>query len=235
MTPTEALERVKRYPCDIIPAIRALGDAADPDDPALRELCARVAACAPSQQAFEDLMGDRAALMADFYPTPQEPSPTTDDTISEFLSKFGPGDPHESAALEKLIFNPMPDYAARLAAEQLSSPPPSDAADASEQDRMINAFIRAAAEPQTTPPPPAEQDISAVTPHLPETPDAPSSATAEGGTLTESFVRVLIQNRNYTKALEIISEINLNNPEKSVYFADQIRFLKKLIINEKKQ
>ncbi len=55
---------------------------------------------------------------------------------------------------------------------------------------------------------------------------------SESTALTESFARILIKNRNYKKALEIISELNLKNSEKSIYFADQIRFLKKLIAIE---
>ena len=43
------------------------------------------------------------------------------------------------------------------------------------------------------------------------------------------------KNHNYQPALEIIMQLNLNNPEKSIYFADQIRFLRKLILNEAKQ
>ncbi|MDE5878384.1 MAG: hypothetical protein K2H47_12920 [Muribaculaceae bacterium] len=44
----------------------------------------------------------------------------------------------------------------------------------------------------------------------------------------------LVKERQYDEALQIITEINLNNPEKSIYFADQIRFLKKLILNASK-
>ncbi len=44
----------------------------------------------------------------------------------------------------------------------------------------------------------------------------------------------LVKERQYEEALQIITEINLNNPEKSIYFADQIRFLKKLILNASK-
>ena len=51
----------------------------------------------------------------------------------------------------------------------------------------------------------------------------------EKPSLTESFAKILIKNGNYSRALEIITEISLNNPEKSIYFADQIRFLKKVI------
>ena len=50
----------------------------------------------------------------------------------------------------------------------------------------------------------------------------------------EIFRRIgeLIKNQKYREALEIIELENLNNREKNVYFADQIRFLKKLIIIE---
>ena len=43
----------------------------------------------------------------------------------------------------------------------------------------------------------------------------------------------LIKNQRYAEALKIIERLNLNNTEKNVYFADQIRFLKKLIAIEK--
>lgn len=42
----------------------------------------------------------------------------------------------------------------------------------------------------------------------------------------------LIKNRRYSEALAIIELQNLNNPEKNIYFADQIRFIKKLIAIE---
>lgn len=45
--------------------------------------------------------------------------------------------------------------------------------------------------------------------------------------------RQLIKNQEYEKALEIIERRNLKNREKNIYFADQIRFLKKLIAIEK--
>ena len=240
MTPSEALSLLHNCPCDITPAIEALRDTADLDDPAVGELCARVAAALPSMQAFEDMFGDRAAVMANFYPAKEEAAPSTDDTIDTFLSTFGNPDPRETEMLSKLIFSPVPDYAATLAAEEREAALPPAGEEESEQDRLINSFIRAggAAQPAT---PPAtadaadakeeEYDILTTRPS-----PAPAKATAgEATTITESFVRILIKNRNYAKALEIISEINLKNPEKSIYFADQIRFFKKLIINANKK
>ena len=50
---------------------------------------------------------------------------------------------------------------------------------------------------------------------------------------TETLARIYIKQGRYSKALEIIKRLNLNYPKKSAYFADQIRFLQKLIINNK--
>ena len=56
--------------------------------------------------------------------------------------------------------------------------------------------------------------------------------TSDDSTFSESLAKIYIKQGKYSKALEIIKNISLKFPEKSVYFADQIRFLKKLIINE---
>jgi hypothetical protein len=50
---------------------------------------------------------------------------------------------------------------------------------------------------------------------------------------TETLARVYFGQRRYDKALEIFRALNLKYPEKNVYFADQIRYLEK-IINIKK-
>lgn len=48
----------------------------------------------------------------------------------------------------------------------------------------------------------------------------------------EREVKNLVKNKKYREALEILEELNLINPKKSVYFADQIRFLRKIIENQ---
>jgi hypothetical protein len=48
----------------------------------------------------------------------------------------------------------------------------------------------------------------------------------------ETEVKILVKNKKYREALEILEELNLINPKKSVYFADQIRFLRKIIENQ---
>ena len=50
---------------------------------------------------------------------------------------------------------------------------------------------------------------------------------------TESLAKIYIKQRRYDRALEIINKLSLIYPEKNIYFADQIRFLKKLTDNIK--
>lgn len=52
--------------------------------------------------------------------------------------------------------------------------------------------------------------------------------------ISEIKAKKLITERKYAEAIEILRTLNLNNPKKSVYFADQIRFLEKVILNSKK-
>ena len=56
-----------------------------------------------------------------------------------------------------------------------------------------------------------------------------------GEFFTETLARIYIKQGRYSKALEIISRLSLENPKKNAYFADQIRFLEKLVINNNKK
>ncbi len=51
---------------------------------------------------------------------------------------------------------------------------------------------------------------------------------------TETLARIYIKQGRYQKALEIIQRLSNNYPKKNIYFADQIRFLEKLVINSNK-
>lgn len=48
---------------------------------------------------------------------------------------------------------------------------------------------------------------------------------------SESLARIYIKQKQYSKAIRIFEKLNLKYPEKSTYFADQIRFLNKVINN----
>ena len=66
-----------------------------------------------------------------------------------------------------------------------------------------------------------------------ETPEIVEEAVEEEY-FTETLARIYIKQGRYSKALEIIQRLSLQIPKKNAYFADQIRFLEKLIINNNK-
>jgi hypothetical protein len=63
--------------------------------------------------------------------------------------------------------------------------------------------------------------------------DTFEKASLDDSYFTETLAHVYISQQRYDKALEIIRVLSLKYPEKNVYFADQIRYLEK-IINIKK-
>ena len=65
--------------------------------------------------------------------------------------------------------------------------------------------------------------------------DKVEKANVEEGNefLTETLAKIYIKQKKYEQALTIIKRLSLTFPKKSGYFADQIRFLEYLIINEK--
>lgn len=62
----------------------------------------------------------------------------------------------------------------------------------------------------------------------------PEPASSDG-IYSETLAGIFVKQHRYDRALEIIKSLYLNFPNKSVYFADQIRYLEKLVrINQKK-
>lgn len=57
--------------------------------------------------------------------------------------------------------------------------------------------------------------------------------TENCGIFTETLARIYIKQGKYERALQIIEKLNKQHPHKNSYFIDQMRFLEKLIINNK--
>ena len=71
--------------------------------------------------------------------------------------------------------------------------------------------------------------------YKPQLEEEPSENENDGNEsyFTETLAKIYIKQGRYEKALEIIQRLNLNYPKKNAYFADQMRFLEKLILNSK--
>lgn len=70
-----------------------------------------------------------------------------------------------------------------------------------------------------------------------ETEQTQEQETQNDGVYTEMMAQIYVRQGRYSQALEIIKRLNLENPKKNAYFADQIRFLEKLVVisNRKKK
>ena len=192
-------------------------------------LMAQIALNAADKDTLVKLIDPDAAEWANFYPEEEKaPRVDTNTAIDKFIDTYGNPDPREEEILTRLIFNPTPDYAQILAEEEERSVPDQDTAQGDSQDAKINAFIIKSREQQKhfpsvvdepQPEPPIVSDGSTVT----------SPEANDDSLLSESLAKIYIKQRRYSKAYEIIHNLSLNFPEKSIYFADQLRFLQKLI------
>ena len=175
------------------------------------------------------LLDSDGAADVEFYPSERAEKPSTDNAIDTFLNTYGSTTPEEEEMLNRLIFNPTPDYAQMLACEEESNLPVAGEAPAGSDDDLLNSFIikqkqhaGAIAESDSVPIDSADRRS-----------DAPVQPATDNSLLSESLAKIFIKQGHYQRAFEIISQLNLNYPEKSVYFADQLRFLRKLINYQK--
>lgn len=233
-TAAEVKELGEEMPWWLLPAAMRLRNGRDLSADERSALASRLAVGAPDPEQMAMAADTDLALdLSGFYPVERPSTPDTTGTIEKFLTTYGSSSPEEDALLERLIFNPTPDYAQMLAKEEEQSLPAPDEAPEGSADALINSFIikskaagdrfPAAAAPESAPEPPE-----------PETP-VRKPAVDPDSTLSESLARAYIKKGKYSKAYEIISDLNLNFPEKSIYFADQLRFLGKLMAIEERK
>lgn len=187
---------------------------------------ARVAVLTADKQALASLAAAPGEDPAAFYPPQPVAEPvSTDSAIDTFLDTYGRTSPEEDALLERLIFNPVPEYADLLEDSEAQSAP------STAQDAMIDAFLRREEEAQTPFEMPAPEEPGGAEPApQPEAATAPeSAATPADSSLSESLARIFIGRGSYGRALEIISDLAARFPEKNPFYADQIRYLQKLV------
>jgi hypothetical protein len=218
-------EAMQRYPYFTLPLLLHVKHTSD------NEALQRLAIMSPDRRDLAIMAGSAPAAFAHFYPDAQPgETPSVDSIIDKFLDTYAAGsNQKEIDALSNAIFNPTPDYADILAAQD------DGAALNDKEDQLINSFIAHSRE--------QEQEVMSQQPvvaqHLQQEKveqaahdNVDNSTQNDDSMLSESLAKMYISRHKYSKALEIIESINLNFPEKSIYFADQIRFLRKLVLIE---
>lgn len=234
--------------------LRQDGAVTDPEE--RRRFAARLALNSSDPDTFFRLVDRDHATWATFYPPEDDGrSVSTDDAITTFLDTYGHSDPAQDALLERLIFNPVPDdYMSLLEKEGTPAPADEPLEHPDAQDVMIDSFLHRAETHHETPAPAAPVPVQAPEPSVappradavtpaeepvemppPYRPRRRQPAEPDNTSLSESLAKIYIKQRRYDKAYEIIHSLSLKNPKKSVYFADQLRFLRKLIINQQHQ
>ena len=224
----EALAEAPYFVNAALLLLRHGGAAIDAEEKAALQRRLALAASDRRTLSYADL-GD---AFADFYPPAESTSaPATDDVIDTFLRTYGNVTPEEEKQLERMIFNPTPDYAELLARQEQSElPDEADDEEPGSQDALINAFIRSQ-HPATHQPLEESEALAADDEKQPAAMPEPS----DDSLLSESLAKIFIKKHRYERAYEIISGLSLKFPKKSAYFADQLRFLQKLIINQRQQ
>ena len=234
LTPETVDALYRRWPYFTVPALMELkGYCGSVSDDRRRELMARVALNSSDPAAMAELTDTDSELWRDFYPSETGKKISTEETISTFLDTYGHSSPEEDRLLERLIFNPVPDYSTMLAREEEESQPDESEAAGDSPDALINSFILRSRQEGHFPSEKIGPE-SIVRPQpitLPEETPVEPREPVNDSSLSESLAKIYIKQRRYDKAYEIISSLSLNNPKKSVYFADQLRFLRKLMLN----
>lgn len=205
-SPSQAEEALAAYPYFVWPAAVALKGGADitPERKAVFER--RIACCVGNEEARMRILGEDASRFEQFYPDMMPAAPNTSDAIKEFMAVYGPK-------------TPFPDDSDADFDEEASSSV--SQAEKDETASVINSFL-AKMPSASAVPAVVSHEVVAPTEHSEKKPVSPE----------EMSLSELVGNGLYADAIEIIERRSLNNPEKSIYFASQIRFLRKLMINE---
>jgi len=212
-------DMLSRYPYFTLGAAMML-EADGLDDKIRQRLKAAVALNAPDPESLMKLIDPDGKRFASFYPIEPEPeTPSTEKAIDTFLDQYGAMDAKEQSLIERLIFNPTPDYSQVLASQAGDERP--EAMD--EQDAMLDAFLDKQEKSYSI----CQEETVVIRPHTP----TPSAVMTDAeAPLSESLAKIYIKRGQYDKAYEIIQQLSLNFPKKSIYFADQLRFLRKAMI-----
>ncbi len=229
----ELRELVARYPYFQAARVLLLQNLFILHDASFGEELRRAAVFLPDRKVLFDMVeGDNyeikvaAPAHGDELPAADRADRTT-SLIDQFLKTGMLAEEGTAPRRKPTVADATTDYMAylmQLDDAELPDAPPADGERARRSTSLIDGFIEAR----------PERIVLNDTPqYVPEVPDAETEASAEEDYFTETLAKIYIRQGRYEKAIEIIRKLHLNYPKKNRYFADQIRFLQKLIINKK--
>ena len=191
----------------------------------------RLAIDVADRKVLYTLLKGKSSLQTDSLEERKTPAASSFDLIDAFLAST-----HSNQAMseknEVLLLEPSvsTDYfqSSRYKKEQEKdvSETDSDAIKMKRQD-LIDSFIAGDAVRKKILPEETSADVEAEAEDI-------SIKSLDDTYFTETLARIYVKQKRYDRALQIIKSLSLKYPEKNIYFADQIRFLEKLIINTKK-
>lgn len=151
--------------------------------------------------------------------------------IDAFLSSL-PDEPAATTTADvELHIDVTTDYTSYLLREE--EPTPADAPQMKGQNLIDDFIEKSAEEPLLSSLEVKKTEAATSDSSGDEEPEENEEDMEDESYFTETLAKIYVKQQRYSKALEIIKKLNLKYPKKNAYFADQIRFLEKLIINTK--
>ena len=156
-----------------------------------------------------------------------EQRPSTNELIDKFLETIPVEEEKDKSKKRKpTAADAAIDYVAYLLETEEKEDVKSEETESSPTLDLIDTFLRNNEQGRIE----LKENIEYV-PEIADEGDKNGENEDEEGYFTETLARIYIKQGRYSQALEIIKRLNLAYPKKNAYFADQIRFLEKLIIN----
>ena len=156
-----------------------------------------------------------------------EQRPSTNELIDKFLETIPVEEEKDKSKKRKpTAADAAIDYVAYLLETEEKEDVKSEETESSPTLDLIDTFISNNEQGRIE-----LKEIIEYVPEIADEGDKNGENEDEEGYFTETLARIYIKQGRYSQALEIIKRLNLAYPKKNAYFADQIRFLEKLIIN----